>query len=174
MNIIPWRKREHLPITRRGFGTGMTDFRREMDRLFDRFSHGAFMESPWEPLAEWHTGEFVPSVDISEKEKEITIRCEVPGLAPEDIDISVSGNVLTVRGEKQESSEQKDENFYHCERSFGAFSRSIELPPTADPAKIEAEGVNGVLTIHVAKLPAAKSKKISIKPSQKAQLTSAT
>lgn len=104
-----------------------------------------------------------PAIDLSENDKTITIRAEVPGMDPDDIDVNVSGNILTITGENREEKESHEENYYHVERRHGSFRRSIELPESADLDKIEAEQRNGVLTIHVAKQPTATSKQISVK-----------
>lgn len=179
MNLIPWRKKHTVPVshdaphevTHETHGLmpfrSMLDFRREMDHLFDKFfsgQHGWGGEHGWEwPAQLGWTGEPMPSVDVSENDERITIQAEVPGVSPEDLEISVSGNILTVRGEKKACSEEKHDDFYHSERTFGSFTRRIELPTTADLEKIEAEECNGVLTIKVAKQPAAHSKRVEVK-----------
>jgi len=170
MNIIPWRKRHFVPVNPEA-KTTMHHFRREMDRLFDRFldrfpHHGTWPEpSDWTDDPDRPQGMLVPSVDIAENEKQITIHAEVPGLGPDDFEISVSGNVLTIRGEKRECTEDKSADHYHCERRFGSFTRSIELPADADLESIEAEERHGVLTVAVRKIASAehKPKKIGVK-----------
>ena len=93
---------------------------------------------------------------------DVTLFCG-RGMSADDIDISVSGNVLTIRGEKKESVEEEREDFFHCERRFGTFTRSIELPSTADLDSISASQNDGVLTVEVQKLPTAQPKKIDVK-----------
>jgi HSP20 family protein len=165
MNIIPWRTKHDVPVTRETPSIApIAEFRSEIDRLFERYFRGSWMEPlDWsEPWART-TGELVPAVDVAEDDAEITVRAEVPGLTPEDIDIRVSGNVLTIRGEKKETKEERTGDRYHYERRFGSFSRSVELPASADLEKIDAEERNGVLTVHVRKMPASQAKKISVK-----------
>lgn len=167
LSLIPWRKNHTIPVTHDAtLAPPVSEFRGEMDRLFDRY-----FARPWSGLAQWaddagwSPGEFMPSIDVAEKDTEIAVRAEVPGMEAENIDISVSGNTLTIRGEKKESSEEKRDDYYHSERRFGSFTRSIELPPTADAEAIEAELVNGVLNVSVKKLASAPAtKRIEVKP----------
>lgn len=169
MNVIPWRKKNNIPVARESALTApISQFRGEMDRLFERYFHGWWPQpANWAAEDfEWNAREFMPSVDVAESDKQITIRAEVPGLEPKDIDLHVSGNVLTIHGEKRASTEDKGDDFYHCERCFGSFTRSVELPATADLDHIDAEQTNGVLTVSVKKLPTARSKKIDVKTSR--------
>jgi HSP20 family protein len=172
MNLIPKRK-HNVPATRSSaLTTPIADFRGEMDRLFDRFFRGPWAgASSWLEESGWRAGEFMPTVDLAENDKQITIRAELPGLEPEDVDINVSGNILTIHGEKKESKEDKGDDYYHCERRFGSFTRSVELPATADVESVEAEQRSGVLTIRVKKVPSAKARSIKVKPSQPQRTT---
>jgi HSP20 family protein len=137
--------------------------RDEMERIFDRFFEDPWMlpDVPTERGTIW-----APTLDMSETEEEVILRAEVPGVDAKHLEITVSGHTLTLAGEKKEESEKKGENYYHCERSFGAFRRSIELPETADPEKVTAEHDNGVVTIRVAKLKGAKPREIPVKPAK--------
>jgi HSP20 family protein len=159
MSLIRWRNKTTNGDSQAG-GSSLTRFRSEMDRLFDRF-----FQDPWfTPTEMMTTGEtWVPSLDIADTDHEITIRAEIPGVDPKDVDVSVSGNYLTISGEKCESSEQKEQNYYHCERRFGSFRRSVELPATADAGKVAAEHSNGVLTVHVPKQATAKPRHVEVK-----------
>jgi HSP20 family protein len=166
MSLIPRRKSRPVTITRDPeTGPLVTEFRHELDRLFDRFLHGSWFE-PWRLDERWVTGDLVPSVDVAEGDELITVAVEVPGLTPEDLTLELSGSTLTIRGEKRESTEDTGGAYYHSERRFGSFTRSIELPSTADLDQIEAEETNGLLTIRVRKLPAAISRKIEIKATE--------
>jgi len=147
-DLIPWRKREEW---------GLTQMRREMDRLFDRF----FESWPLRGLAE--TGRWMPSVDVSETEKELIVRAELPGMDPKEIDISMSGNVLTIKGERKHEREEKKENFHMVERSSGSFSRSIQLPAEVKAEKIQATYKDGILSISMPKTKAEAVKKIEVK-----------
>jgi HSP20 family protein len=110
---------------------------------------------------------WLPPVDVSETDKEVTVRAEVPGIAAKDLDISISGTTLTISGQKEEQEEQKGEDYYQCERRFGSFRRVLDLPDTIDADRITAESDNGVVTIRVAKRPGVGKKKVEVKPSTK-------
>lgn len=135
---------------------GLSSFRKEMDRLFDRFWDDDGGDLPM--LREW-----VPSVDFSENDDAYTARFEIPGLEPKDVQVTLQNNVLTVKGEKKEEMKEKDERFYRMERNYGAFSRSIRLPAPVDGTKVNALFKNGVLTVTVPKGPEAKAATIPIK-----------
>lgn len=131
--------------------------RREMDRLWDEFfGPGRRALKPLE--TEW-----VPSVDVSETADKLTVTAEIPGIEPKDIDISISGDLLTIKGEKKAEREEKEENYHLIERSYGAFSRTIRLPVSVETDKIEATYKNGVLTITCPKKEEVKAKPIQIK-----------
>jgi HSP20 family protein len=130
--------------------------RREMDRLWDDYFGPG--RRGLEPLEEW-----VPAVDISESDDKITVKAEVPGLDAKDIQISLVGDVLTVKGEKKSEREEKKENYHLVERSYGSFSRSLKLPATVDADKIEATYKQGVLTLECPKKEEVKPKTIDIK-----------
>jgi HSP20 family protein len=158
MSLIPWR-RPSGAIERGGRPTHPLDhFRREMDELFDRFFH-----APWESPALGLTRPWGPQAELTESDKDVTLRLELPGVQTEDIQIDVSGNVLTVRGEKKEEKEEKRENCLYTERHFGRFSRSVELPASVNLDKANATFKDGVLTITAEKSPEAKAKKIPLR-----------
>ncbi len=134
----------------------LTSFRREMDRLFERF----FGEPPGLELLGMA---WAPRLDVTETKDSLVVKAELPGLEVKDLDISVSGNTLTIKGEKQHEKEEKDEHHYLIERSYGAFSRMVELPAPVAADKIKAAFKNGVLTITLPKTEEAKRKAIPIK-----------
>ena len=147
-DLIPRRKGEEW---------GLTQMRREMDRIFDRFSEAW----PFRAFAE--TGRWMPSVDVSETEKEVMVRAELPGMEPKEIDISLTGNVITIKGERKHEREEKKENFHLVERSSGSFSRSIQLPTEVMADKIQATYKDGILSISMPKTKAEAVKKIELK-----------
>jgi HSP20 family protein len=130
-----------------------------MDRLFDQFfgGPGPARATGFSPLRG-----FAPSLDVSETDTEITVRAEVPGIDPKDLEVSVSGNVLTLAGEKKESTERKGENYYQAERRFGSFRRTIQLPTEVNCEKISAEHRNGILMIRLPKVASAAPKRIPV------------
>jgi HSP20 family protein len=104
---------------------------------------------------------WVPPVDIYQNgDQELVLKAELPDMAREDIDITVEGGVLTVKGEKKLSSDVKEEQFHHVERRYGAFSRSFSLPQTVDPGKVSAEYKHGVLTVRLPMREEAKPRSI--------------
>ncbi|NVM21549.1 MAG: Hsp20/alpha crystallin family protein [Desulfobacterales bacterium] len=145
MEIVPWR-----PLGE--FGR----LRREMDDLWSRF----FGETR---LPRIFAQEWAPSADISETKDNVVVKAELPGLEAKDINVSISGDILTMRGEKKKEEEKKDEHFYCCERYAGSFQRSFQLPIGVKSDKIDATFKNGVLTITLPKAEEAKKKQIEIK-----------
>lgn len=112
-------------------------------------------------LAEW----VAPAAEASEKDGAYTIAMELPGVDEKDIDVTVDDGVVTVKGEKKTSREEKGETWYFSERQFGAFSRSFRLPADADEAGVKADLKGGVLTVSVKKKAVgavAKAKKVAI------------
>jgi len=163
-DLIPWKKNgTSVPVRRSQEEDTLLDLRSQMNRLFDEFFEQPFGLSPLfdEPTL---MGDFAPRLDISETEKEISISAELPGLEPEDIDISLDRNVLTLSGEKHREKEEKGKHFYRVERSYGSFHRSIPLPSEVDENKIDASFKRGVLKVKLPKTPSAqaKSKRITI------------
>jgi HSP20 family protein len=109
------------------------------------------------------TGRWAPAVDLSETVDKIIIKAEIPGVDPKDINISIQDNILLVNGEKREEKEETGKSFYRIERHYGSFSRTIDLPSSVDPDKINAEYKNGVLEITMEKKEAMKPKQIPVK-----------
>ena len=138
-------------------------FRDEMDRLFNRFSNG-FGVPAFEPFSRFDAEFAVPAVDVAEDDKGYTITAELPGIEEKDVDVSVSGDMLTIKGEKKKEREEKDKNHYISERSYGSFQRAFSLPDGIDQGKIAANFAKGVLTVTLPKnTEAQKSKKIEVK-----------
>ena len=108
-------------------------------------------------------GNWQPSVDISETDDAIEVKADLPGIKPEDIDISVHDNRLTIKGERKEESESKDKEIHRVERRYGSFYRSILLPAGCDADQVSAESDNGVITIRLPKPAESKAKRISVK-----------
>jgi HSP20 family protein len=130
--------------------------RREIDRLFeDTFGRG-----------EGGTG-WTPAVDIRENQNQLQLDVELPGLDPEEVEITAENGVLTIRGEKQIERKEGDDSRYHVvERSYGSFLRSFQLPQGLDESRIEATFNNGILSVHIPKSALPQPKKIQIKSGQ--------
>jgi len=130
--------------------------RDEMDRLFDDvFTHSPFRRG----LLEYRWN---PRIDIAETTDEIVVKAELPGMTREDVNISITDNVLTLKGEKKQEEEIKEENYHHVERSYGSFQRSFTLPTSVKPEDAKATFKDGILSINVPKREEAKPKKIKI------------
>jgi HSP20 family protein len=138
------RKDSQLPAKHQASNDPFGMLRREMNRLFEDFSRGfdmaAFEETEW-----------MPQVDISESDKEIRVTAELPGLDEKDIDVSMSNDMLTIRGEKKEEKDEGDRNYHRVERSYGSFIRQIALPAEVQADKTEAKFSKGVLRITLPK-----------------------
>lgn len=108
---------------------------------------------------------WAPAVDIFERGEDLILRAEVPGVAKEDIDLHIEGNVLTVRGQRVRDTEVREESYHRVERSYGSFSRSFTLPSTVDATRIVASSKDGVLEVVLPKADEAKPKRIEVKAS---------
>ena len=129
--------------------------RREIDRLFD----DAFTGNSGRGMSNW-----TPATDVRESQGELMLTFEMPGISPENIEITTDNGVLTVRGEKREERKEGDEGQYHLvERSYGTFTRSFQLPKNLDESKIEANFEHGVLTVRIPKAALPQPKKIEIR-----------
>jgi HSP20 family protein len=134
----------------------------EMNRLFSStFSRGGDDQMT--------RGSWNPSVDIFENKDQIVLEAELPGMKPEDVEISVENNVLTLHGERRFEKKDEGDNFHRVERSYGSFTRSFTLPPTVTSENCNAEFENGVLRVTLAKREEAKARKIEIKAGSQSQ-----
>jgi HSP20 family protein len=151
--LVPFRDRQGLARPEFGlFGS----LQREVDRLFDDFARST--------LAMAGNGSLMPSMDITETEKEFVITAELPGLERKDVEISLEDNVLTIRGEKKSETkpDDKNKNVHVSERSYGVFYRVLELPTKVDPSSVQATMSKGVLKITIPKPARPESKKIEV------------
>lgn len=143
------------------FRSGLNDVAVLQNRLNSIFHDFARPEgTTTESLA---TGNFVPAVDVYEDAQKLVLKLEVPGIRKEDLDLRVEGRTLTVKGERKFENEEKEENFTRIERHFGSFVRSFTLPNSVDAESIEAQSVDGVLTISLGKKAEAKPRQIEVK-----------
>ncbi len=108
------------------------------------------------------TSEWTPAVDIKEQSDHFVIHADIPGVKPEDIDISMEDGVITIKGEKQTEATTDKDGFKRVERSYGTFYRRFSLPDTADSEAISAKSAHGVLVITIPKREAVKPKKITV------------
>ena len=151
MSITKWRPFRELET-----------MRREMDRLFDEFitpmRRRRWLERPEEAAIS-------PNVDMYDAKNEIVVKAEIPGVEKENIDLKITENNLTLKGEIKKEEEVKKEDCYACERSYVSFFRTIPLPAEADSPKAKATFKNGVLEITLPKKEGAKRREIKVKVS---------
>lgn len=110
---------------------------------------------------------WAPAMDVYEKDDKFVVKAELPGMKEEDIDISVVGDTVVIKGERRSEQEVKDDDYYCCERSYGQFSRSIAMPSNVDAQKVTASYEDGVLEVTLPKHPEVKPKKISVSAKKK-------
>ncbi|OEU44421.1 MAG: molecular chaperone [Desulfobacterales bacterium S7086C20] len=142
-------------VALRPFGE-LSPFRKEMDRLWNRFSDET-------PFARTFSEMWSPSVDISETKDNFVVKAELPGLEAKNVNVSISGDILTIRGEKKTEEEEKDEHYHRVERYSGSFQRVFQLPSGVKADKIEANFDKGVLKVTLPKVEEAKKKEIEVK-----------
>lgn len=145
MELMHWRPSREL-----------TSLRKEMDSLWNRFLGGT--DFPKFAIEDWQ-----PSVDISETKDTLLVKAELPGVDAKDVSVTLSGDMLTIKGEKKQEKEKKDEHYYCSESFSGSFQRTIRLPINIKTDKIDATFNKGILQIALPKTEEAKKKEIEIK-----------
>lgn len=131
----------------------MLNLRRTVDRLFDNVS----------PDREWQTATWGLAVDVVENKDDFVVKASVPGINPDDLDISYADDTLTIKGEIKSDNEVKENHYHLRERRYGSFSRSIALPTKIKGDAIDASYQNGVITLRLPKAEEVKPKRIAIK-----------
>jgi HSP20 family protein len=131
-----------------------------MDKLVENF-FGGFDFHPFGR----RSVTFMPQVDVADTDKEIKVSVELPGLDDKDVEVSLTRETLTIKGEKREEKEEKGKDYYRSERSFGSFTRTIPLPFEIDAEKAAASFKKGVLTVNLPKTKQviSETKKVAIK-----------
>lgn len=151
MSLIRWNPTREVSA----WPSEMLSIQREMNRLFDSFFRN---DDVGAGLAMW-----TPAVDVIERDAEYEVRMELPGVRKEDVKITIENNVLTIRGEKKQESNEEEKGYRRVERSYGAFQRSFTLPTTVRSEKIDAAVADGVLTVRLPKAEEARPKEIEVK-----------
>ena len=154
MSLIRWN-------TAHGLDRWPSDFfgiQREINRVFDNAFRGGVQAD--ESLASSY---WTPAVDIVEQANEYIVKMELPGVNKDEVVVSLESNILTIKGEKKQENEEKDQHSYRIERSYGSFQRSFTLPTTVKSDKIDAVYRDGVLTISLPKAEESKPKQIEVK-----------
>jgi HSP20 family protein len=151
--ITPWRPFMDLPR-----------WETEMDRIMEDFF--GRNTRPWWPSLRSRGGlsELIrPAVDIYEEKDDIVVKAELPGMTKDDIEVDISDTHLTLKGEKKKEEKIEEKDFFACERSYGAFHRSVELPKDVQADRVKASFKNGILEIRLPKTEEAKTKEIKVK-----------
>ncbi len=148
MSLIRWNSAR---------GTELWNVQREINRLFDGFLQGGTKDEDF-GLSLW-----TPAVDIAEQDNDYVVKVELPGMSKDDVKITLESNILTIRGEKKQEKDLKEENYHRIERSYGSFQRSFTLPTTVKSDKIDASYRDGILSITLPKMEEAKPKQIEVK-----------
>lgn len=130
----------------------MSAMHRAMDRLFDEFRTPTI----------WRERRYAIPVDLYETDDSVVAKAALPGVNPEDVEVSVSGDLLTIRSEAKHGEKEEREHYLRRELSYGAFSRTLPLPASVDPDKATAEHEGGVLTITLPKLEGGRTKTIKV------------
>jgi HSP20 family protein len=143
MKLVPFFGRSEVPTTTRLF-----------EELFNDFP---FSGSMLESRERW-----VPSVDIMEKDGNLILRAELPGLNEKDIELKLEGNTLMLKGERKMENEDKKGTYHRVESFYGSFTRSFRLPDTVDSGKINAEYKNGILTVNIPQKPEVRPREIPV------------
>lgn len=153
MSIVKWSPIKELE-----------EMRRDMDRLFEEFFTpvtGRRRGWPMKP----ETGVIIPNIEMFDRKDEVVVRAELPGVTKEDIDLTITKDSLTLRGEMKKEEEVKQENCYISERSYGSFTRTIAMPVEIENEKASASFKEGVLEIVMPKREEARPKEIKIQVS---------
>ena len=158
-NLLPFEWGRFSPSVKRREDDPFARLHQEIEKVFEGF--------PKMTLARWpgEGAEVGFKLDMSETEKEIILTAELPGVDEKDLDITLAGDVLTVKGEKKMETERKGDNYYVAERAYGAFARTLRLPYAVKEKDVDAKFADGVLTIVLPKPEEARTetKKIAIK-----------
>ncbi len=151
MRLIPWVRNLETP-SRANLPFGAS-------RIFDQF----FSDWPFHPMVCEGTETWRPVVDVVEKDGNLILRAELPGVDQKDIELKLEGNVLTLKGERKLEHEENRDNYRRIESSYGAFARSFTLPESVERDKIRADYKNGVLTVTIPQKPESKPREIAVK-----------
>ena len=153
-NLMRWNPRSDVEVN---------EPFRSVDEIFDEMWRGwpfRFQSDTTRPMLR-------PAMDVIENDTDLTIRVDLPGLKPEDVNVQIEDNALTISGEMGDTIEKDGDRYHYRERSYGSFQRTLRLPNTVDGDKVEAAFEHGVLTVTLPKLPQAQPKQITIKANKK-------
>ena len=148
-HVVPWRRSQK------------DELRNRFDRVFDQF-----FTDPWSALTQAGDGRrdlfFAPPVEISENEKEITVRAELPGVDPQNVNVELLESVLSITGQREDRREEKEGQSTFSEFVFGGFRREVALPTDVDPDSVKATFEKGILHVNMQKSQASRSRRINV------------
>jgi HSP20 family protein len=143
--------------------TLMNSFRQEMDRFMDDLGFGGnFLSPSMTGFGGGQMANWTPTTEIFERDNELVVRADLPGLTKDDIDLDIDDDQITIRGERKSEHEENREGFFRSERSYGRFIRSIPIPQGIDPEQAKANFRNGVLEITMPKPERPRGRKLEI------------
>ena len=154
-DFLPWARRDSGGQVRSTDEHPLADLQRQMNTVFENFWRG--MERPFGSV-DLPSGEGAPRSDVVETDDGVEISLELPGMEQKDVEVTLTGDSLTVRGEKKIEKQEKKKGYYMSERSYGSIYRTIPLPPGVDADKADATFRNGVLTVRLPQTAEAKEK----------------
>jgi HSP20 family protein len=162
-DLVTWNRKKQSNI-QPALQHPVSTLHREVDRLFDNFFNG-FDRFPTLPFREERLSEFTPKINVSENDREIEVTVEAPGMDENDVEVNLRDDVLTIKGEKRQEKEEKEKEYYHVERSYGSFYRSLQIPCEVEQDHVKAAFKKGVLKIHLPKSEKAREnvRKIEVK-----------
>ncbi|MDA8172679.1 MAG: Hsp20/alpha crystallin family protein [Nitrospiraceae bacterium] len=157
-------KEESRELARKEQARAISPFE-HLERQFEEFFRRPFsmLRQPWWPARRvFEAEELSPSVDIFEDAGDIVLKAELPGMSKQDITVDLTDHIITISGEKKKEEKIEDKNFYRVERSYGAFTRSFELPSDVKADQVKAKFHDGVLEVRLPKTEEAKRKAKSV------------
>jgi HSP20 family protein len=156
--ITPWR-----PLS--AIAREMSRAEREMERMFEDFLGRPWPGLSWpRRLRLWEDlATRGPAIEVYEEKDDVVVKAELPGMRKEDLEVNISDNFLTIKGEKKKEEEVEEKGYYYSERSYGSFTRTVEIPKDIQPDKVRASFKDGVLEVRLPKTEEAKRKEVKIK-----------
>ena len=151
MNIVRYRQ-----------WPGQTSLQNEIRQAFDRLFEGGTFDQNGADDSSVVTSQWVPSVDVREENDRFVLYADLPGIDPQDIEVSMDKGMLTIKGERRSETSSETERFSRVERRYGSFHRRFALPDSADPEGIRASGRHGVLEITIPKRPESAPRRIQV------------
>jgi len=160
--MLKENKKETREMTPRRPFTELSNLERETERMFGDFFRRPFLGMSW-PDRLREIGIREPAIEVYEEKDDVVVKAEVPGMKKEDLEINLSGDTLTIKGEKKQEEEVKQKGYYYSERSYGSFHRTIDLPKEVQTEKAKATFKDGVLEVRLPKTEDAKRKEVKVK-----------